>query len=145
MGYEVETITVDGRVTALGSAGPHTVVIDRPVELGGGGLGFNGGQLLNLAVAACVSNDLVREADRLGLKLRRVRVTARSEYGGSPAVSGPIDYDVEIDGDGPPERLDELVRLVDSIGEIPNSVRRGTEVRLGIRTVNGSVHRERTN
>ncbi|HEY3524074.1 MAG TPA: OsmC family protein [Candidatus Limnocylindrales bacterium] len=145
MGYEVETITVDGRVTALGSAGPHSLVIDRAVELGGGGLGFNGGQLLNLAVAACISNDLFREATRLGLPRRRVRVTARSDYGGSPAVSGPIDYDVEVDGDAPAEQLDELVRLVDSIGEIPNSVRRGTEVRLGQRTVNGSPHRERAN
>ena len=145
MGYEVETVTVDGRVTALGSAGAHTVLIDRPVELGGGGLGFNGGQLLNLAVAACISNDLFREAHRLGLSLRRVRVSARSEYGGSPAVSGPIDYDVEVDGDAPAERLDELVRRVDSIGEIPNTVRRGTEVRLQLRTVNGSPHRERAN
>jgi hypothetical protein len=27
--YEVKTITVDGRTTALGSAGPLTLVVDR--------------------------------------------------------------------------------------------------------------------
>jgi organic hydroperoxide reductase OsmC/OhrA len=54
--YDVETISVDGRTTALGSAGPITLVVDRPVEAGGGGRGFNGGQLLNLAVAGCISS-----------------------------------------------------------------------------------------
>jgi hypothetical protein len=59
-GYAVETISVDGRTTALGSAGPFTLVVDRPIEAGGGGQGFSGGQLLNLAVAGCISNDLFR-------------------------------------------------------------------------------------
>lgn len=146
MGYEVETISIDGRVTALGSAGPFTLVVDRPVELGGGGLGFNGGQLLNLAIAACISNDLYREAARMNIALRRVRVTASSEYGGRPVVSGPIDYEVEVDGDASPERLAELVSLVDRIGEIPNSVRGGTEVRLAATKVNGTtLDRHRTN
>ena len=43
MHFEVETRNVDGRVTALGTADPFTLVVDRPVEGGGGGLGFNGG------------------------------------------------------------------------------------------------------
>jgi putative redox protein len=136
--YEVETINVDGRTTALGSAGPFTLVVDRPVESGGGGLGFNGGQLLNLAVAACISNDLFREAARARIELRRVRVTAHSDYGGKPTVSGPILYDVQVDGDAPTERLAELVRTVDRIAEIPNSIRAGTEVRLENARINGS-------
>jgi len=138
MGYEVETISVDGRTTALGAAGPFTLVVDRPLEAGGGGLGFNGGQLLNLAVAACISNDLFREAAREGITLRRVRVSADSDYSGNPAVSGPIECVVEVDGNAPTERLAELVRAVDSIGEIPNSIRRGTEVRLASFKINGS-------
>ena len=138
MAIEVETINVDGRTTALGSAGPFTLIVDRPVEAGGGGLGFNGGQLLNLAVAACISNDLFREAARDGIVLRRVRVGARSDYGGDPAVSGPIDYEVEVDGDAPMDRLARLVRAVDRIAEIPNSIRGGTEVRLATVRINGS-------
>lgn len=137
MAIEVETITVDGRTTAVGSAGPFTLIVDRPVEAGGGGLGFNGGQLLNLAVAACISNDLFREAARDGIVLRRVRVGARSDYGGEPAVSGPIDYEVEVDGDATTDRLAELVRAVDRIAEIPNSIRGATEVRLATVRING--------
>jgi putative redox protein len=139
VGYDVETISVDGRATALGSAGPFTLVVDRPLDAGGRGLGFNGGQLLNLAVAACLSNDLFREAARNGIELRRVRVTAHSEYGGTPTVSGPIEVEVEVDGDAPAERLAELVRLVDRVAEIPNSLRRGTQVRLAATRVNGAA------
>jgi len=129
--YEVETLSVNGRVTAVGSAGPFTLVVDRPVEGGGGGKGFNGGQLLNLAVAGCISNDLFREARRLGIQLRRVRVTADSGYEGDPMVSTPIEYHVELDGDAPEEELRALAELVDRIAEIPNSLRRGTDVRIG--------------
>jgi putative redox protein len=139
MGYEVETISIDGRATALGSAGQSTLVIDRPVDAGGRGLGFNGGQLLNLAVAACFSNDLFREAARAGIELRRVRVTAHSEYGGHPTVSGPIEVEIEVDGDAPTERLAELVHLVDRVAEIPNTLRVGTQVRLSSAHANGAA------
>jgi len=129
--YEVETVSVDGRVTAVGSAGPFTLVVDRPAEAGGGGRGFNGGQLLNLAVAGCVSNDLFREAAKLGITLTRVRVTADADYTGDPPVSTPIEYHLELEGDAPEDDLRSLAQLVDRIAEIPNSLRSGTEVRLG--------------
>jgi organic hydroperoxide reductase OsmC/OhrA len=137
MGYEVETVSVDGGPTALGSAGTCTLVVDRTEEAGGRGLGFNGGQLLNLAVAACVSNDLFREASRAGLSIRRVRVTVASDYVGDPAVSSPIRYDVELEGDAPEAALRRLIADVDRIAEIPNSLRGGTEVQLGRVTLTG--------
>jgi len=68
--FEVETRNVDGTPTAIGSADTFTLVVDRPVEGGGRGLGFNGGQLLYLAVAGCGSNDLFREARAAASRLR---------------------------------------------------------------------------
>ncbi|WP_055586227.1 OsmC family protein [Peterkaempfera griseoplana] len=130
MSITVETCTVAGRSTAIGAAGPYTLVVDRPVQAGGGGLGFNGGQLLYLAVAACVSNDLYREAEAWGISLHRVAVRVAGDFTGEPAVSAPISYSVEIDGDASEERLRELVAHVDRIAEIPNSLRGGTELRL---------------
>jgi uncharacterized OsmC-like protein len=127
---EVTTITVHGKPTAIGSAGPFTLVVDRPPEVGGGGVGFNGGQLLYLAVAGCISNDLFREALAEGISLTHVQVTVRGDFSGDPAVSGEISYEVEIDGDAAPERLRRLVQHVDDIAEIPNSLRHGTAVRL---------------
>jgi uncharacterized OsmC-like protein len=129
--FEVEVRTLAGSPTGIGSAGPYTLVVDRPAEAGGGGLGFNGGQLLYLAVAGCVSNDLFREAAAAGIALSRVRVSVHGDFTGDPAVSTSIDYDVEIEGDAPRERLRELVEHVDRIAEIPNSLRDGTDVRLG--------------
>jgi putative redox protein len=42
--FEVEVRNVDGAVTALGAAGPFTLVVDSPATSGGGGRGFSGGQ-----------------------------------------------------------------------------------------------------
>jgi putative redox protein len=138
--YDVETVSLgDGRVTAIGSGGPFTLVVDRPAEAGGGGLGFNGGQLLNLAVAGCISNDLFREAVRREISLRRVAVRVRSDYAGNPAVSTPIEVDVEVETDAPHEDVAALIDHVDAIAEIPNSLRQGTEVRLVGRAISGDA------
>jgi len=125
--FSVETRTVTGQVTALGSAGSFTLVVDRPSEAGGGGKGFNGGQLLYLAVAGCISNDLFREAARFGVELDSVRVTVEGDFSGEPPVSDAISYDVELSGRGD---VDALVREVDRIAEIPNTLRQGTPVSL---------------
>ncbi len=129
--FEVETRTVAGRPAAVGSAGPYTLVVDRPADGGGDGIGFNGGQLLYLAVAGCVSNDLYREAAAQGIELERVTVRVRGDFAGDPALSGPVEYEVELAGGADEERLRALVEHVDRIAEIPNSLRGGTEVKLG--------------
>lgn len=130
MSFAVEVRNVDGAVTALGAGGPHTVVIDRPEGAGGGGRGFNGGQLLHLAVAGCVSNDLFREAAARDLVLTRVVVRVDGGYEGEPAVSTGITYSIEVEGQAPEEDLRSLAAHVDDIAEIPNSLRFGTEVTL---------------
>jgi putative redox protein len=130
MTIEVETRNVAGQVTAVGAADSFTLVVDRPVEAGGGGRGFSGGQLLFLAVAGCVSNDLFREAAPHGISLDRVVVRVSENFTGDPAVSTDIQYEVEIAGDASEERMRELVEHVDRIAEIPNSLRGGTPVVL---------------
>jgi organic hydroperoxide reductase OsmC/OhrA len=130
MGFEVELRNVDGSTTALGTAGPYTVVVDRPSGAGGRGHGLNGGQLLHLAVAGCISNDLFREAALRGIQLTRVVVKADGGYDGVPAVSTGISYTVEVEGRAPEDDLRSLVEHVDAIAEIPNSLRKGIAVRL---------------
>lgn len=136
--FRVELRNIDGVPTAIGTSGPFSVVVDRPVEGGGGGKGFNGGQLLHLAVAGCISNDLFREARTRGIELRRVVVTCDGEFAGSPAVSSGIGYQVEVEGNASDEQLQELVRYVDEIAEIPNSLRRGTAVKIESSTIKGA-------
>jgi uncharacterized OsmC-like protein len=130
MPFEVEFRNVADDTAAIGSAGPYTLVVDRPADGGGRGLGFNGGQLMYLAIGGCVSNDLFREAAAKGIRLSKVRVVVRGDFSGDPAVSDPVSYDVEVAGDAPSDELQALVAHVDAIAEIPNSVRHGTEVTL---------------
>ena len=130
MPLEVETRNVAGQVTALGSAGQFTLVVDRPAEAGGGGRGFSGGQLMYLAIAGCISNDLFREALGRGIKLDQVVVRVDGDFVGDPAVSTEVSYEVELNGDADDEALRDLIDHVDRIAEIPNSLRSGTTVRL---------------
>jgi uncharacterized OsmC-like protein len=116
-------VTVDGGPTALGSAGGITVVADRPAAGGGRGVGFNGGQLLYLAVAACVSNDIYREAATMGITVRRVHVTVDGDFPARGAPSGPVDVAVAIDADADDTVVDALLAEVDRVAEIPNSLR----------------------
>jgi uncharacterized OsmC-like protein len=136
--YRVELRTVDGGPTALGSAGPFTLVADRPAAGGGGGLGFNGGQLLYLSIAACISNDLYREAVPLGIALTRVAVTVDGDFPAPGAPSTPIAIDLELEGDATRARLAELVARVDGMAEIPNSIRGTTPVELRSQRLIGS-------
>lgn len=125
MRIEVQTRNVDGQVTSLGTAEQFTLVVDRPTEGGGGGLGFNGGQLLYLAVAGCISNDLFREARTDGIELSSVRVRVRGDFVGEPAVSDEIQYEVEVAGNVPEDQLRALIDRVDEIAEIPTRSERG--------------------
>jgi uncharacterized OsmC-like protein len=136
--FEVEVRNVAGRPLAVGSAGGHTLIVDRPAEGGGDGLGFNGGELLYLAIAGCVSNDLFREARAAGIELQSVSVRVGGDFRGDPAVSDPVEYEVTVEGAAPADRLRELVGHVDRIAEIPNSLRAGTAVTLRRATVTES-------
>ncbi|MFG2266424.1 hypothetical protein [Streptomyces sp. NPDC048720] len=77
-----------------------------------GGVGvrsaFTGGHVLNLAVAACVLNDLYREAEAGGVELRGVRVRAEGGFGTSCWKSTGISYAVEVDSDAPQARIAAL-------------------------------------
>jgi organic hydroperoxide reductase OsmC/OhrA len=135
--YRVELRTVDGGPTAVGAAGPFTLVADRPAGAGGGGLGFNGGQLLYLSIAACYSNDLYREAAGRGIELTRVAITVDGDFPARGAPSTPIAVDVELEGNAAEAELAALLNEVDAIAEIPASIRSTTPVELRARTIRG--------
>jgi organic hydroperoxide reductase OsmC/OhrA len=135
--YRVTLRTVDGGPTAVGAAGPFTLVADRPSAAGGRGLGFSGGQLLYLSIAACYSNDLYREASTRGIELTRVAVTVDGDFPARGSASTPIAVDVELDGEAPRADLEALLEEVDRIAEIPASIRGTTPVALRTRTIRG--------
>lgn len=89
---------------------------------------MTGGHILHLAVAACVLNDIYREAHRKGIPIDSVSVSADGGFGGDPVASTGITYSVEVMSPAPSEQVNELIEHVDRIAEIPNTLKRGTEV-----------------
>ncbi|HVM31233.1 MAG TPA: OsmC family protein [Candidatus Limnocylindrales bacterium] len=135
--YRVHTRTVGGGPTALGWAGPHTLVADRPASAGGAGRGFSGGQLLYLAIAACISNDLYREAAARGVTLSEVSVTVDGDFPARGEPSTPIEVRLTVVGDASQAELADLIDEVDRIAEIPNSIRGATPVTIVERRIEG--------
>jgi organic hydroperoxide reductase OsmC/OhrA len=76
----VELRNVEDTQAAMGWAGGHTVVVDRPQgRAGGQGLGFNGAQLLGLAVGGCFCNDLHYVAADMGIGLGKISISVHVE------------------------------------------------------------------
>jgi putative redox protein len=140
--YRVQLKTIGDGPTALGSAGPFTLVADRPIAAGGGGLGFNGGQLLYLAVAACLSNDLYREAETLGIALKRVELIVDGDFPGRGQPSTPINVDLTVEAEAPVARLAALVDVVEGVAEIPNSFRGTTRMTIRRRLLGSDATKE---
>jgi organic hydroperoxide reductase OsmC/OhrA len=132
MRTHVKTITVPGESTAIGWAPglSCTLTIDRPAAAGGQGLGFNGGQLLFLAIAGCFSNDVFREAAKRGIAIDRVEVEVEGEWGGEPVRAQNVSYRARVAGHASEADLRDLLAHTDRVAEIPNSLRFGTEVVL---------------
>ncbi|UWQ14808.1 OsmC family protein [Aliiroseovarius sp. M344] len=87
MKVDVQLRNLPGTEAAVGWAGSHTIVADRPEGKAGGlGLGFNGAQLLALALGGCFCNDLRYAAEELGVKLDNISVDVSLELGGEPLV-----------------------------------------------------------
>lgn len=126
----VEIRTISGTSLAVGSSGARTVTIDRTKESGGLGLGFNGGELLLLAVGGCYSNDIFREAAKRSVTVHNVQVTVSADWGGDPVRAQNLTFNVSVEADATESEIMELIQHTDSVAEIPNSLRLGTQVKL---------------
>lgn len=128
--YRVRLRTVGEGPTALGEGGPFTLVTDRPSGAGGGGLGFNGGQLLYMSIAACWSNDLYREAATMGIELDGVEITVDGDFPARGSGSTPITVDLVVRSSAPEDRVRELIAEVERVAEIPRSIRDGAPIEV---------------
>ena len=88
MDVTVELRNVAGTQAALGWAGAHTVVVDRPDgRAGGQGLGFNGAELLALTIGGCFCNDLRYVAHNDGVELGKIAVSVTVALDGDPILA----------------------------------------------------------
>jgi len=104
--------------------------VDRPLAAGGGGLGFNGGQLLYLSIAACWSNDLYREAATMGIELDGVELTVDGDFPSRGSGSTPITVDLVVRSRAPEDEVRWLIAEVERIAEIPRAIREGPPIEV---------------
>ena len=126
----VELRNVEDTQAAMGWAGGHTIIVDRPEgKAGGMGLGFNGGQLLALAIGGCFCNDLRYVAEDMGVRLGKIAVTVTLNLEGRPllATSAVMAVSCEtLDGSGPAE----IIARAEAISTVSNSLRQGVPVSI---------------
>ena len=124
----IEYGSLDGTGASIGCAGNHTLIADRPPGKAGGlGLGFNGGELLALAIGGCFCNDVHYCAHELGLEVSRLRVKVTIEFDGDPllATRSVLGATCELlDGTSP----DEVLSRARARSAVANSLRAGVPV-----------------
>jgi organic hydroperoxide reductase OsmC/OhrA len=127
---QVHFRNLPGTEAAVGWAGAHTLVADRPNGKAGGlGLGFNGGQLLALALGGCFCNDLRYSAEHLGAALGEISVDVSLEFEGQPLVATAARMEVHCtmkDGSDP-KAVFEHARANCTVS---NSLRQGVAVEI---------------
>jgi organic hydroperoxide reductase OsmC/OhrA len=126
----IEYRLLPGTRASVGRAGTHSVIADRPEgKFGGMGLGFNGGELLALAVGGCFCNDLQALADEAGVSIADLKVTVTIGFDGQPSRATDVQMSVDCtlaDGSDPTD----LIERAKAITTIGNSLRAGIPVSI---------------
>ncbi len=93
------------------------------------GFGFNGGELLALAVGGCFCNDVQALADEMGVTVADLKVTVSIDFAGTPsrATNVRMDVDCKLEDGADPAPLIERVNRLTTIG---NSLRAGVPVEI---------------
>jgi organic hydroperoxide reductase OsmC/OhrA len=126
----IEIRNIAGTEAALGWAGSHTLVIDRPLgRTGGLGLGFNGAELLGLTIGGCFANDLRYVAFQAGVEIADISISVEVTLQGEPLLATDAALRVSIQmADGSDGA--ELIRRTSKISMAMNSLKRGISVTL---------------
>jgi organic hydroperoxide reductase OsmC/OhrA len=106
----------------------HSIII--PPKSSGSGSSVNGGELLFLALATCYCNDLYREATKRNIEVEKVEVEVSGEFGEEGTGAKNVIYSAKVHAKGTDEEVRALIQHTDSVAEIQNTIRAGTDVTL---------------
>lgn len=118
-GEHAATVTTDGTARSIEIA-PDPA----------GGSSVNGGELLFLALATCYCNDVYREAGRRDIRIDRVEVDVSGTFGGPGDPAHEVRYGVRVESPENRDIVEALLRHVDAVAEIQNTVRVATRITL---------------
>src|SRR5262245_21865634 len=120
-GYQEVNLETNGNARSISIAPGST----------GYGSSVNGGELLFLALATCYCNDIYREAKKRGMKVNHVQVEVSGEFNetaGSRAEN--VTYKAIVEAEADEEAILDLMRYTDTVAEIQNTLRAGSNVTL---------------
>jgi organic hydroperoxide reductase OsmC/OhrA len=123
--------SIPGTEAAVGWAGTHTVVADRPEgKAGGQGLGFNGGRLLALAIGGCFCNALRYVSYEMGIHLTSVQVDVTVTHDPDLDLITDAALRAEVTADDNNADINALIKRAQETTTIGNSVRRGIPLKF---------------
>ena len=94
------------------------------------GSSVNGGELLFLALATCYCNDIYREAAKRNILVEKVEVEVSGDFGAEGEGARNVSYSAKVHAKGIEEEIRKLMEYTDTVAEIQNTLRAGTDVKL---------------
>jgi organic hydroperoxide reductase OsmC/OhrA len=126
----VQLRSIPDTQAAIGWAEGHTIVVDRPDGKAGGGMGFNGGQLLGFAIGGCFCNDLQYVAYDMGIRLASIEVDVTVDFEGTPLIATAAVMRVAVTAIDKGVDIGRVIRRASEISSVTNSIRRGVPVHI---------------
>lgn len=125
---KVENSKYNHHVTLQTNDHAHSITI--PPKPIGFGSSANGGELLFLALATCYCNDLYREAAKRNIPLDRVEVEVEGDFGAEGEPAKNVTYRAKVAAQASEQEIQDMMRFVDTVTEIQNTLRVITPVTL---------------
>ena len=112
------------------STNDNEKTISIPPKTSGQGSSINGGELLFLSLATCFCNDIYREAERRKLNIKSIEVKVSGDFGNEGEPASNVVYKVDIQSAHSKKEIIDLIKHVDTVAEIHNTLRKEIEVNL---------------
>ncbi len=127
----VQLRSIPDTEAAMGWVEGHTIVVDRPDgKAGGMGLGFNGGQLLGLAIGGCFCNDLQYVAHDLGVRLASIQLDVTVAFEGNPLLATHAMMRVAVTAADKDADVQRVILRAQEVSAVSNSLKRGVPVQI---------------
>jgi putative redox protein len=117
--------------TTEAAVGGHKVVVDRPLEKGGSGLGPMGGELFLASIGGCFMSNLLAAIRARELDVSGVWTEVTGTVDGAPAQFTGITLRVRA-GSIDPQTLSKLVDIADRGCIMMNTLRGKLDVRIDV-------------
>ena len=137
-----QAVFVGGLAMQVRHPAGHTLSTDMPGALGGADAHAGPGWLMRAGLASCMATVIAMRAERQGIRLTRLAVTASSRsdarglLGQDPLVApGPLEVELHIDIEAEeqtPEMLADLVAWADVHSPVTDALRRAIDIRSRI-------------